>query len=451
MKSQIKKFSIAAMTVAISAMTFWSCGSDDPEPVVTPEPGTPETVAVTSVTLNKTTLALKVGASETLTATVAPSNATNKTVSWASSNTNVATVNNGAITAVAEGTANITVTTADGAKTATCALTVNPIEYDVYAAGMVAVTQGEAAYVAGMYWKNGQATTLTSYSNGLTIATDIAVDGNDIYACGTTTSGGDIVAVYWKNNFIEMFDIAGNSAAAAIKVYGNDVYACGYDTDTDQLAIYWKNGVANYLPSAGPTAVANDIVVSGTDVYVCGQEYSTTTNKRFAKLWKNGTGIAITGGSTNAEATGIAVIGSTVYMVGWEEDSNGRPIAKSWAYTSSGITTRTYGNDAKLTCIAIADNNIIVGGDAIVRNSNTGAQLGTKVFYCKGNSELQVPLTTGYSACADIKYVNGDIYIAGYATINGKTIPTYWKNETEITLNSQYEGQLSSILVVEKP
>ncbi|MDR3093757.1 MAG: Ig-like domain-containing protein, partial [Bacteroidales bacterium] len=83
-------------------------------------------VAVTDVTLNKTTLDLLVGANATLTATVAPNNATDKTVTWESSNTSVATVSSsGVVTAVAEGTATITATAGD--KTASCAVTVTPV------------------------------------------------------------------------------------------------------------------------------------------------------------------------------------------------------------------------------------------------------------------------------------------------------------------------------------
>ena len=62
---------------------------------------------------------------EKLTATVEPDNATNKNVTWTTSNAAIATVNNGEVTAKAAGTATITVTTADGNKTATCAVTVN--------------------------------------------------------------------------------------------------------------------------------------------------------------------------------------------------------------------------------------------------------------------------------------------------------------------------------------
>ena len=82
-------------------------------------------VAVTGVTLNKAELTLATGASETLTATVAPENATNKTVKWASSDAKIATVDqNGKVTGVAAGTATITATTEDGGKTATCKVTV---------------------------------------------------------------------------------------------------------------------------------------------------------------------------------------------------------------------------------------------------------------------------------------------------------------------------------------
>lgn len=81
-------------------------------------------VAVTGVTLNQDELPLGVGSSSTLTATVAPENATNKAVTWSTSDEAVATVADGVVTAVAEGTATITATTVDGGFTASCAVTV---------------------------------------------------------------------------------------------------------------------------------------------------------------------------------------------------------------------------------------------------------------------------------------------------------------------------------------
>lgn len=82
-------------------------------------------VPVTGVTLNEATLGLTVGETETLTATVTPEDATNNEITWTSSKPEVATVDeDGKVTAVAEGTATITVTTDDGDKTATCEVTV---------------------------------------------------------------------------------------------------------------------------------------------------------------------------------------------------------------------------------------------------------------------------------------------------------------------------------------
>lgn len=80
-------------------------------------------IAVTSVTLNKSSLKLKEGESEKLTATVKPDNATDKTVTWSSSDESVATVDNeGTVSAIKAGTANISATA--GEKTAKCAVTV---------------------------------------------------------------------------------------------------------------------------------------------------------------------------------------------------------------------------------------------------------------------------------------------------------------------------------------
>ena len=87
---------------------------------------TPEIVPVSQITLNKAETSISVGNSETLTATVAPENAANKALTWASSDEDVATVApDGTVTAVKVGTATITATAADGSgKSATCTVTV---------------------------------------------------------------------------------------------------------------------------------------------------------------------------------------------------------------------------------------------------------------------------------------------------------------------------------------
>lgn len=82
------------------------------------------TVAVTGVTLNRTSANINVGGETTLTATILPSNATNKTVTWSSSNTSIATVSStGKVTGKKAGTATITAKSSNG-KTASCKVTV---------------------------------------------------------------------------------------------------------------------------------------------------------------------------------------------------------------------------------------------------------------------------------------------------------------------------------------
>ena len=84
----------------------------------------PTTIPVTGVSLSETSLILTEKDTATLTATVEPADATNQKVTWTSSNTSIATVQNGTVTAVSAGTAVITVTTEDGNRTATCKVTV---------------------------------------------------------------------------------------------------------------------------------------------------------------------------------------------------------------------------------------------------------------------------------------------------------------------------------------
>jgi len=109
-----KKLFSLSIALAFAALGFVSCGS-----------GGSNSVAVSYVDLDKGSLRLRVGATETLVATVEPSNATNKNVTWSTSNPSVASVSNGAVTGTGAGTATITATTQDGGKTDTCAVTVN--------------------------------------------------------------------------------------------------------------------------------------------------------------------------------------------------------------------------------------------------------------------------------------------------------------------------------------
>ena len=87
-------------------------------------PTEPPVIQVTSVSVNPVSAILDIGETVILTATVSPSDATDKTVTWTSSNPSVVTVSNGTITTVGEGSATITATA--GGKSGTCQVTVKP-------------------------------------------------------------------------------------------------------------------------------------------------------------------------------------------------------------------------------------------------------------------------------------------------------------------------------------
>ena len=117
------------MSTAMFLVILAGCEKDEPTPTTDPSP---TTVSVTGVTLNKASMNLVEGKSEVLSATVSPDNATNKAISWKSSDAAVASVDaTGKVTAVKAGSATITVTTTDGSKTATCAVTVTAKEVKV--------------------------------------------------------------------------------------------------------------------------------------------------------------------------------------------------------------------------------------------------------------------------------------------------------------------------------
>ncbi|MVX67494.1 hypothetical protein GKZ28_28295, partial [Clostridium chromiireducens] len=112
---------VSAGTAVIKATT--ADGSKTAVCVVTV---TDAVVNVRSVNLNKTIDELTVGGTDKLEATVNPSDATNKAVTWSSDNTSVATVDvSGKITGVSAGTAVIKATTVDGGKVSTCTVTVS--------------------------------------------------------------------------------------------------------------------------------------------------------------------------------------------------------------------------------------------------------------------------------------------------------------------------------------
>ena len=115
------------VTAKATGSTTITCKANDGSGKYATCPVKVEAIKVTEVRLNYTSVPMKIGDTKQLTATISPSNATDKSVTWSSSNTSVAKVSNtGLVTAVSEGTATITCKANDGSgKSATCSIPVS--------------------------------------------------------------------------------------------------------------------------------------------------------------------------------------------------------------------------------------------------------------------------------------------------------------------------------------
>ena len=236
-------------------------------------------VPVQSVGLNKTELALEVGKTGTLEAKVEPSDATNKNVTWSSSNPEVATVDNGVVTAVSAGEAIITVTTEDGAKTATCKVTVN-------APQTVPVT-GVTLDKAELTLEKGSTGTLKA-----TVAPQNATNNTVTWSSNnpevaTVDSTGKVVAQKPGNATITVTTVDGNKTATCeVTVKETPVAVTGVGLNTNQVELSVGEGnelQATVTPENATnqkvTWKSNDTTIAKVDENgkVVGQKPGTTT------------------------------------------------------------------------------------------------------------------------------------------------------------------------------
>jgi uncharacterized protein YjdB len=218
---------IAPGKVFIKVITEDGAKKDSSTVTVTSIP--PASISVTGVSITTGTITLDVNAAQTLTAIIAPGNATNKNVIWSSNNNTIATVSaTGVVTAKAAGTAIITATTEDGAKTTICTVTVNNLpQVAVTGVNISAVTatleiNGTKQLTAtitpsnaankNITWSSANSAVATVSANGLVTAisagtaviTATSEDGSKTAICTVTVKGnsttGNITGVVFYPN-----------------------------------------------------------------------------------------------------------------------------------------------------------------------------------------------------------------------------------------------------------
>ena len=206
-------------------------------------------IGVTEVTLDKTELTLTEGETETLTATVRPDNANNRKVTWSSDKTEVATVDGaGRVTAVKAGEAVVTVTTEDGGRTATCAVTVK--------AKTVSVTEVTLDR-AELTLTEGETETLTA-----TVRPDNADNrkvtwSSDKTEVATVDGAGKVTAVKAGEAVVTvMTEDGGKTASCKVTVKAKVVPVTGVDVKPWSVTI-GANGTTKLTCTVAPSNATN--------------------------------------------------------------------------------------------------------------------------------------------------------------------------------------------------
>ena len=331
----------AALALALT-LAFIACGGSKKNP----DPG-PVPVPVAGVSLNRDALPLVFpGPTGSLTATVLPAGATNKAVTWASSNTGVVSVagsgTNGltaTVTPLSIGTTKITVTTRDGSKTAECNVTVTAATVPVDGvtlgsttslaltfpgpnASLTATVTPANATNKSVTWTvapagvvsvvgsgaNNLTATVTPLAAGTATITVASVadpskkaNCNVVVAQGAQPGGGRVYIAggfgLFKNGQRDTTIESQHRVRRVVVDSSGVVHACGQYRDYGSLtangwsAAYWKDGALTILPPGHPSGIyemiTEDIWVSGGHVYIVGWERGTNYT-RVARLWIDG-------------------------------------------------------------------------------------------------------------------------------------------------------------------
>ena len=358
------------------AMSISACGNIvNPSNSNNPSHSYSET-EVSGVSLNYDALTMQVGKSVVLTATITPDTALNQEVSWTSSNSSVATVNNGKVTAIKEGTTVITVTTKDGGHTAQCVLTViakdedeDPYKPDETDTGIYSITDktlsngtydssaDEYTFSINQNYKqiyvNAPDKTIVVELNGVTIE-----NGKDAPIYVEDCEGIDISAK--KNTVNHVKDkrtsLVGESYKGAIYVANGDLKLKG--TGTLNIESTYYNGVhckddvkvqkqTLNISAPGHGIKGNDSVTitSGVINISCGGDGLHSDNSDISNKGNQKGNVTVNGGTLTINSWGDAIQAAYNAEVNQLDDTYPTVIVaktnKYSSYTGETVTTST--------------------------------------------------------------------------------------------------------------
>ena len=413
-------------------------------------------IAVTGVSLNKTSLSFTgTGSSQTLTATVSPSNATNKTLTWSSSNTSVATVSNGVVKAVGFGTATITAKSNNG-KTASCSVTVNPIQ----PTGIKATPE-----TSTLYGLNG--TVKLSANVMPSNATNKAVTWSSRNtSVATVSSDGTVKAVGYGTTVITATTVNGLTSNCTINVKKEEVTSLTIATQPTKTNYY----VGDTLNTAGLTLKAaynNGTTQTITSGFTCTPTALSTAGAQTVTVNYGGKTATFTVNVQDVTLSGIAIASNptkTSYYVGDTLDTTGLKLTATYnngttqtitsgftcdvsTLSTAGAQTVTVSYGGKTATFAVNVQNVTLSGIAIASNP-------TKTSYYVGDTldTTGLKLTATYSNGTTQTITSGfTCDVSTLSTAGAQTVTVNYGGKTAtFTVNVQ-DVALSGIAIASNP
>ena len=329
------------------------------------------TVSVTGVTLNTATAEIEVGGSCALTALVAPSNATNKAVTWTSTDETVATVSNGTVTGLKAGTTTITATTADGGKTASCAVTVSNATISPISTALAASS--------GTFTVTGTVTLI----DGANIYIQDSTGGIDAYF-GSAPSGvavGDVLTVTGnRTTFKGLPELASatiNNKTAGTPVTPVEVTIDALDDHVCELVIVKNVTITEVFDNNGGYSSPNITVEdeNGNEIQIYKAVMTKTGSSWDVKVGDKINVTAVVGYYNKAQlrnrtASDIVIVPNTIETTApaTTAPATSAPAGSTAASTAAGTTSATTAGTTPVT----GDNTGVMGMVAVMVLAVTG-------------------------------------------------------------------------------
>ena len=311
---------------------------------------TVKVIPVTAITLSSTEMTIEVGGKQTLQAEVKPDGATDKSVTWSSSDPSVATVDSatGEVTAVSEGTATIFCSAADGSVSAACLVECTPavvpvesITLDIKSLSLItgetkvltATVSPEEATDKAVMWSSSDPSVveveatgkITAKSAGEATVTCTSSDGKQTASCSVTVS----------DTVVPVTNVTLSTSSLSLTVgQTRQLRATVHPSDATNKAVTWRSNASSIA------SVSSDGVVTGKSAGVAIVSVFTEDGSKSAscRVTVTGSSIAVTGVSLDRGSLSLAV-GEEGVLKATVTPSNASNTSVSWTSSNPSVAT----------------------------------------------------------------------------------------------------------------